>query len=85
MTDILELHSFELVEGPSGPFIRFVARIADAIQVSCATLYDPPQFGSALCRGSLLLGDDDPLPLTEQDFSVLAYEVSTWVPIEDTY
>jgi hypothetical protein len=85
MTEILDLQSFELVEGPTGYFVRYVATIADIIQTSPATRYDPPEFGSSICRGSILIGDDDPLPKTEQQFIDLARDVYDWQPIEDTY
>ena len=83
--NLIELQSYELVEGPCGLFVRFVATIADVIQTSPATRFDPPEFGSATCRGSIPIGDDDPLPKTEQQFVDLAREVDDWQPIEDTY
>lgn len=85
MTEILDLQSFELVEGPTGHFVRYVATIADIIQTSPATRYDPPEFGSSTCRGSISIGDHDPLPKTEQQFLDLARDVYDWQPIEDTY
>ena len=86
MTDtLIELQSYELVEGPCGYFARFVATIADVVQTSPATRYDPPVFGSATCRGSVSIGDDDPLPRTEQQFRDLAHDVYDWQPIEDMY
>ena len=85
MTEIVDLQSFELVEGPTGYFVRFIATIADIIQTSPATRYDPPEFGSAICRGSVCIGDDDPLPKTDQQFRDLAHDVYEWQPIEDTY
>ena len=84
MTDtLIELQSYELVS--LAAFVRFVATIADVIQTSPATRFDPPEFGSATCRGSMPIGDDDPLPKTEQQFVDLAREVDDWQPIEDTY
>lgn len=86
MTDtLIQLQSYELVEGPTGHFARFVATIADVVQTSPATRYDPPEFGSATCRGSITIGDDDPIPTTEQQFVDLAREVYDWQPIIETY
>ena len=86
MTDnLIQLQSYELVDEPCGLYAHFVATIADVIQTSPATRYDPPEFGSATCRGSMLIGDDDPVPKTEQQFVDLAREVYEWQPIEDTY
>lgn len=85
MTEIVDLQSFELVEEPTGYFVHFIATIADIIQTSSATRYDPPEFGSATCRGSVCIGNDDPLPKTDQQFRDLAHDVHEWQPIEDTY
>ena len=82
---LIELQSYELVEGPCGFFARFVATIADVVQTSPATRYDPPQFGSPTCRGSISIGDDDLMPQTEQHFYDIANDVDNWQPIEDLY
>ncbi len=82
---LIELHSYELVEHPCGVFADFVATIADIVQTSAATFYDPPAFGSATCRGTICISEDEPLPKTEQQFRDLAEDVYDWQPIEDTY
>ncbi len=82
---LIELHSYELVEHSCGVFADFVATIADIVQTSAATFYDPPVFGSATCRGTISISKDEPLPKTEQQFRDLAEDVYDWQPIEDTY
>ena len=85
MTDILYIQHREVVHGPCGWSVEFQAVVDDVVQTSCATLYDPPEFGSAVCSGSLLLADDDPLPQTDDEFAELAEQVATWTPINDPW
>ena len=72
MTYILEIQHREIIQHPSGWFVEFQAVIDEVVQTSCATLYDPPQYGSAVCEGSIMLADDDPLPMTDAEFAELA-------------
>ena len=85
MTDILHIRHREIVTGPFGVSVQFQAVVDDVVQVSCATRFDPPQYGSAICSGSLLLADDDPLPMTDAEFTELAQLVHDWQPITDLY
>jgi len=81
MTYILQIQHREIVHHPSGWFVEFQAIIDDVVQTSCATFYDPPQYSSAVCEGSIMLADDDPLPMTDAEFAELAEDVSTWTPL----
>ena len=81
MSDILQIQDRKIIHGPCGWSVDFTAVVDDIVQVSAATRYEPAQFGSALCEGSVLLADDDPLPTSHQEFLELAGLVDNWQPI----
>lgn len=81
MSDILQIQDRKIIHGPCGWSVDFTAVVDDIVQVSAATRYEPAQFGSALCEGSVLLADDDPLPTSHQEFLELADLVDNWQPI----
>lgn len=74
-----ELISFSWTRGSD--LVTVQAIVEDAVQVSPATLYDPPEFGSAPCTAVLLW--DDPIthenaPTQEQIERMLAW-IDDWV------
>ena len=80
MSDIVEIQSRKIIHGPCGWSVDFQAVVDDIVQVSAATRHDPPQYGSAVCDGSVLLGDE-PLPTTHREFLELAELVENWQPV----
>ena len=76
-----QLISFSYSKGSD--LVEVQAYVEDAVQVAPATLYDPPEFATAACRGVLLW--DDPIdhtnaPTQEQIERMLAW-VDDWVVI----
>jgi len=60
-------------------WIEFVAVVPDMVQVAPATRWDPPEFGSAQCRGRLSWDpyvDGDPLALTDEQLERLCQDPS---------
>ena len=84
-TDIITLDHYELKHEPVGRVIYFEATVADIVQVSPATRWDPAEFGSAACTGELLLDDDEPTPENCGEFMRYAEQVDTWQPVMDRY
>ena len=78
---IITLDHYELKRERIGRVIYFEATIAEIVQISAATRWDPPEFGSAACRGDILLDDDEPTPENLGEFMAYAEQVETWQPI----
>tara|TARA_B100000073_G_scaffold198852_1_gene164615 strand:+ start:194 stop:451 length:258 start_codon:yes stop_codon:yes gene_type:complete len=82
MAGIVSLEDFFLSYDQRGWFAQFEAVIEDAVLVRPATLIDPPEFGNALCRGTILLSDDTWFNyITPGEQLQLAKEVDEWVPV----
>ena len=83
--DIITLDFYELRREPVGRVIYFEATIADIVQVSPVTRFDPAEYGSAACTGEILLDDDEPTPENSDEFFKYAEQVDIWQPIMDRY
>ena len=84
-TDIITLDHYELRREQVGRVIRFEATVADIVQVSPATRWDPAEYGAAVCTGELLLGDDEKSPENYDEALRYAEQVDTWQPVMDRY
>ena len=56
------------------------AYVEDVVQVSPATRFDPPEYGTALCEGSVFWDSD--VPPTEHDAEQWLEVVNEWIPCE---
>jgi len=79
--EYIENHSGVLVDD-IGAYVTFVARISDVVMVSPATRWDPEEWGSADCMGTIYL-EDDQHPETDEEFRALAENVDEWTPMLD--
>ena len=59
MSQVLEIESLEF--DPDG-LIRVTAVVDEVVLTHHATQWDPEEYGSALCRGSFYLSDEDLIP-----------------------
>jgi hypothetical protein len=60
------------------------AVVEDAVQTYSATLYDPPEYGPALCTASFCLDEDEILPSDdEQLIDYLEQMNLDWEPIKN--
>lgn len=84
-SSIISLDYYRVCRETVGRVVYFEATIEDIVQVSCATRWDPAEFGSARCTGELLLEDDEKTPESFDDFKALAELVETWNPVLDEY
>ena len=83
--DIITLDFYELRREPVGRVIYFEATIADVVQVSPATRFDPAEYASAACTGEMLLEHDEPTPQNCDEFLAYAETVDIWQPIMDRF
>jgi hypothetical protein len=59
------------------------AVVDDAVLVYAQTEFDPPEWGPALCRGTLYFSDEDLIPATDAELrALLAQRVDDWTPLE---
>lgn len=80
MTVVLEIRDIRC----DGDFLVVDALIEDAELTAFATLIDAPEYGPALCRGTLYVSDDTRIGPTDADLMVmLGNEITDWEPIED--
>lgn len=80
MTVVLEIRNIRC----DGDFLVVDALIEDAVLTAPATHLDPPEYGPALCRGTLYVSDDTRIGPTDTDLMVmLGNEITDWEPIKD--
>ena len=80
MTVVLEIRDIRC----DGDFLVVDALVEDAVLTAHATHLDPPEYGPALCRGTLYVSDDTRIGPTDADLMVmLGNEITDWEPIED--
>ena len=84
-TDIISLDYYEMRREPVGRVIYFEATIADIIQVSPVTRWDPAEYAAAACTGDLLLDDSEETPQNFDEFMAYAELVQIWQPIMDRF
>ena len=59
------------------------AIVDDAVLVYAQTHLDPPEWGPALCRGSLYFSDEDLIPATDAQLrAMLTERVDDWTPLD---
>ena len=80
MSQVLEIDSLEF--DPDG-LIRVTAVVDQVVLTHHATQWDPEEYGSALCRGSFYLSDEDLIPATDAELcKLIAERVDDWAPID---
>ena len=59
------------------------AVVDDMVLVYAQTQLDPPEWGPALCRGTLYFSDEDLIPATDAELRALLSErVDDWAPVD---
>lgn len=60
-------------------YCHFTADIEEMVQTAPATLIDPPQYGTASCKGYTMLdADENPPEPDSPDMMMLAFCVDNW-------
>jgi hypothetical protein len=61
------------------------ATVEDAVLVRQQTALDPPEWGPAVCRGTLLFGDDTLIPATDSQLrTMLSERIDDWSPLDQS-
>jgi hypothetical protein len=80
MSEVIEIRDLSF----DGDRLVVEAVVDDAVLTRQQTELDPPEWGPALCRGSLLFSDDDRIPATDRDMNrLISDRVDNWEVIED--
>ena len=80
MSQVLEIDS--LVFDHDG-LLHVTAVVDEVVLVRKQTIFDPPEYGAALCRGSFYLSDEDLIPATDADLcKLLAARIDDWAPVD---
>jgi hypothetical protein len=78
MSRVLEIHSIAF----AGDQLLVEATIEDAVLVRPQTHLDPPEWGPAICTGTLTLTDDMLVPATDSQLAqLLSEQVEDWAPL----
>lgn len=80
MTVVLEIRDIRC----DGDLLVVDAVIEDSVLTAPATHLDPPEYGPALCRGTLYVSDDTRIGPTDADLMAMFGEkICDWEPIKN--
>ena len=80
MSDVIQIHDLSF----DGDRLVVEALVDDVVLTRQQTDLDPPEWGPALCRGSMLFSDDDRIPATDKEMSrLIADRIDNWEVIDD--
>lgn len=80
MSQVLEIDS--LVFDHDG-LLHVTAVVDEVVLVRKQTIFDPPEYGAALCRGSFYLSDEDLVPATDALLrKLISDRVDDWAPVD---
>ena len=81
MSQVLEIDSLEF---DHDGLLRGTAVVDEGVLVRKQTIFDPPEYGAALCRGSFYLSDEDLVPATDALLrKLISDRVDDWAPIDE--
>lgn len=82
MSDILEIHEIRF----DGPDCLVVEAVVDGMVLQHkGTHLDSPEWGPALCRGTMLFCEEDLIPATDAEFRrVLSERIDDWSPLDQS-
>jgi hypothetical protein len=79
MSRVLEIHDLEF----DGDRLLVSALVEDAVLVRGQTEFDPPEWGPAVCRGSMHMDQEMLIPATDSELRDMVGEnVEDWAPID---
>jgi hypothetical protein len=75
VTVVLEIRNIQC----DGDYLVVDAVVAEAVLTAAATHRDPPEYGPALCRGTLYVSDDMRIGPTDRELmDMLGREIDDW-------
>lgn len=80
MAEILQIHDLSF----DGPDLLVVEALVDQmVLVHQGNQYDPPEWGPAMCRGTLYIQSEDLIPPTDRELQqMLQSRITDWAPID---
>jgi hypothetical protein len=82
MCEVLEIHE---VRFDASDLLVVEAVVSDMVLTHAASRLDPPEWGPALCRGTMLLCEEDLIPASEYEFKkLLTSRVLDWAPLDQS-
>lgn len=82
MADVLEIHDLHF-DGPDRLVVEAV--VDQMVLTRPQTQFDEPEWGPALCRGTMYLSDEDLMPATDADLKqLLGNCIDDWAPVDLT-
>ena len=80
MSQVLEIDSLDF---DHDGLLHVTALVDEVVLVRKQTIFDPPEYGAALCRGSFYLSDEDLIPATDAELCrLIAERVDDWAPVD---
>lgn len=80
------IKSIESIHQSEDRTVYVSAVIEDAVEVYGQTLYDPPEYGPALCEASFELDEDEILPDNEHELLQFLEDLDlTWDLVDNSY
>ena len=80
MADVLDIHDLRF----DGPDCLVVEAVVDQMVLTRpGSYYDPPEWGPALCRGTMYFSGEDLMPATDAELrKMLGYRIDDWAPVD---
>lgn len=80
MSDVLEIRELSF----DGPNLLVVEAVVDQMVLTHqGNQYDPPEWGAALCRGTMQLHPEDLMPSTDKELQqMISDRIIDWAPID---
>ena len=82
MADVLDIHDLRF-DGPDRLVVEAV--VDQMVLTRPGSHIDPPEWGPALCRGSMHFSGEDLMPATDAQLKqMLGYRIDDWAPVDIT-
>jgi len=79
MSQVLEIDAIRF----EGDHLIVDAVVSDMVVVRPETRFDPPEWGPALCRGSMYFSGEELIPATDGELKKLLTEtIEDWAPLD---
>lgn len=80
MADVLEIHDLRF-DGADRLVVEAV--VDQMVLTRPGSPLDPPEWGPALCRGSMYFSSEDLMPATDTELKqLLGYRIDDWAPVD---
>jgi len=82
MSDVLEIHEVRFV---ASDLIVVEAVVDEMVLMRASSRFDPPEWRPALCRGTMLLCEEDIIPSSDAGLRKLfSQRIDDWAPVSES-